>query len=138
MVAALLLPLLTTTTLVLTPRANWALGQLASNSVAVLVQRLGLDYLKSRMQLDQSALNQAHMRLTHAHTYAQSLLRRRTTDDLATLLLTQCTVERQPTCGPPRRRSTMRCASGWSHAMRCWPWASKPAIRWPIARASWP
>ena len=66
MVAALLLPLLTTTTLVLTLHANWALGQLASNSVAVLVQRLGLDYLKSRMQLDQSALNQAHMRLTRA------------------------------------------------------------------------
>ena len=66
MVAALLLPLLTTTTLVLTPRANWALGKLASNRVAVLVQRLGVDYLLDRIKLDREALVQAHNRLTRA------------------------------------------------------------------------
>ena len=66
LVAALLLPLVTTDLLVWTLRSNWALGQLSSNQVAVLVQRQGLPYLGPDVILDRDALTLAHANLTRA------------------------------------------------------------------------
>ncbi|MEI6181372.1 MAG: SUMF1/EgtB/PvdO family nonheme iron enzyme, partial [Chloroflexales bacterium] len=66
LVAALLLPLVTTNLLVFTLRGNWALGRLASNEVAVLVQRQGLAYVGRAVALDRDALIKAHLALTQA------------------------------------------------------------------------
>ena len=66
LVAGLLLPLMTTPLLILTTRGKWALEQLSSNKVAVLVQREGLAYIGRKVALDRDALTQAQLALTKA------------------------------------------------------------------------